>query len=262
MLAALIPPRGLENYALASGIHLALAIPSLLKHAPYVGLYRRAKRLGNYVILDNGLAEGQAASPSYLLEVAKDLSVDEIVAPDMMTDTKGTLTGVRSFLSRHEAAINGFNVMAVAQGRSMQEFRRCTKAYSDMPAITTLGVPRHMLTTLNSRSARIDFVQWLVKEEYTERFKIHLLGTNAWWTGETRAVAKYLGDVVRSIDSSLPFNYALADVYLNANFPNPARIDRPHLYFERDWNTHCNLAKVKFNVGVFLSWASYKDLED
>jgi hypothetical protein len=65
-----------------------------------------------------------------------------------------------------------------------------------------------------------------------------------------------MGDVIRSVDSSLPFNYAIAGHYLDPNGANKTEVKRPKDYFDINWFGKCDTNKVKFNTGAFLNWAS------
>src|SRR5882757_5645454 len=120
MRAALIPPKGYEDYALNSNIHLVLPLPPLIQNMKYLDVYQRAQRRGDFVILDNGCAEGQLVSGHHLLNVARAIRAHEIVAPDVMGDAAATLTATTNFIFDYQEA-RDYSIMAVLQGETPDE---------------------------------------------------------------------------------------------------------------------------------------------
>lgn len=250
MKVALIPPRGLENYALQSRFHLALAIPDLMDHRPYCELYRRASRLGDYVVLDNGAAEGTPVDNTTLVHYANLLSASEVVLPDVMFETSLTVKAVKSFLANDQYSLGPLvKYMGVVQGNSWSKLLKCVDEYSKM-AVKVLGIPRHLLTTCGRPAIRIDLAN-KIEQEYGSRFEIHFLGTNVAWLAEVECIGKYAPHV-RSLDSSLPFNYALAGRKLERT---GQLVLRPSNYFDVDHSTGINRELLRNNVQTFLNWA-------
>lgn len=250
MKIALIPPRGLENYALGSRFHLALAIPELIRRATYRGMYERATRLGDYVVLDNGAYEGQTVPDGLLFATSERLMCSEIVLPDVMLNTTDTVSRVAEYCRSYNSSVKK---MAVAQGTTQEQFRRCVEAFSQRPEIQVLGIPKHMPTTLEKPAARIEFANW-VKTRYKERFEIHFLGANSMWLGEIRAVTKYANHV-RSLDTSLPFNYAIAGAELKVMSSTGTVISRPDHYFDADWSREITTSLIQDNIATIMEWA-------
>lgn len=248
IFVALIPPRGFENFALESNFHLALALPDLMARKTYGGMYARVSRLGDMVVMDNGAAEGSLVSDFDLLAATSKVAAHEVVAPDVLCNAEATVKRTRDFLATSSSQLPT-NVMAVAQGSTIAEFRNCVDRFADMGQITTIGIPRHMITTLDKTPARIDFATWITSK-HAERFQMHFLGTNPSWIKEVKAAAKYTA--VRSVDTSLPFNYALADVLLSMT--NEV-IHRPTGYFTRRWEALGRPKLIRQNVETFMSWA-------
>jgi hypothetical protein len=247
---ALIPPRTLENYALKSRFHLALAIPELLQRRPYREVYKRAVRLKDYVVLDNGLAEGKPCSAVQLARYAEELGCQELVLPDVWKDADGTVTAVTNFFKIDWDL--DMKCMAVAQGQSNIQFKRCIEAFAAMPFVQVVGLPRHMLETLNRASIRIDIANWLA-HEYPDRFEVHFLGTNATvWPSEVKAATKYAAHV-RSVDTSMPFSYALAGERLD---DADKRIIRPPDFFNTNWVVRTNPQLLRDNIATLMGWAN------
>lgn len=254
MKVALIPARGLENYALLSRFHLALAIPELMARRPYSGMYKRAIRLGDYVVLDNGAAEDRTADEFTLCQAAEDLACQELVLPDVMCRMQQTINAVTRFLTSHP---NGMLKMAVVQGTLMNDLRSCISRYTEMPGIDVVGLPRHLVTTTERASTRIDLANWIEKT-YPGRFQIHLLGTNPAWLKEVAAAAKYAAHI-RSVDTSLPFNYALAGKTLR---DTDVQITRPEGYFNQDWSGRIDARILRDNIQFLMESANAKPREE
>jgi len=246
----LIPPRGLENYALRSKFHLALAIPELMSRRTYGGMYLRLSKTGDFVVLDNGLAEGKPATPEQLLAYADWMHADEVVVPDVMRDATGTIKAVEGFFKNFSPPTTR-QYMAVAQGERNEDYFKCVDLFATIPAITTVGIPRHMLETLGVKATRIDFAHW-INEMFPRRFELHFLGTNPVWMAETRHATKY-APFVRSVDSSMPFSYAIAGEHL-AN-DTQKQITRPDKYFDTEWVHKVDGGMIRNNISVFMEWA-------
>lgn len=252
MQVGLIPPKGLENFALGSNFHLALASPKLMARKTYGGMYTRAGRLGDYVILDNGAAENDLVSDYDLLAAAGMIHASEVVAPDVIRSSAGTIKRTTNFVRVGQPR---YKLMGVPQGINLPEFRKCVKAFADLEEIRVIGIPRHMIATIKHKAIRIDFANWVV-ETYPGRFEIHLLGTDPTWLAEVKHASKYAPHI-RSVDSSLPFNYAIAGHRLDTT---DAIVWRPDLYFDRDWNGKVDPKLVRQNVETLLEWAGAPDL--
>jgi hypothetical protein len=253
MNAALIPARGLEIYALRSTFHLALAIPETLNNPFYIGAYRRAASRGDYIILDNGAAEGQIAPDKVLLDAARLLRANEIVAPDMIKDGPATIVRTKSFCYQYAEDLAGFKLMAVAQGNSLAGFRTCIDNLARISKVKVIGLPRHAIDTLESKAARIDLANW-IREAYPLRFGIHLLGTNPKWLHEIKSAATYAPHI-RSVDSALAFNYTISHTKLATT--NKALTRHPR-FFTYDWSRDVPANLLRDNIQTFMEWAGAK----
>jgi hypothetical protein len=247
--AALIPPKGLYHTALKSDYHLALA---QIDTEDYLKVYAYDIEEGDFLILDNGAAEGQAVSNEELYFAARRIgAVEEVVAPDVMLDYPGTYAAVTNFLNETKTWYRRH--MLVVQGRTWSDVYSCIDAYHNnfSEAKFTYGIPRHMLTTLDTKYARLQILDYIQKR-YGEP-AVHLLGTNPMWPMETFRIAREFS-WVRGVDSSLPYNFAIQGVDLEkSDHYNP--ISRPEGYFEKDWSKEVNHDLVAHNIRTFLSWA-------
>lgn len=249
MRVALIPPRGLENYALRSRFHLALAIPTLLTRQTYGGMYKRAAKLGDYVVMDNGANEGQRATGQLLCDLATNFGCQEVVLPDVLYDKYGTIMGAKVYLMGGYGGL-GLRKMAVLQGKDPTDLKSCAIRFADIPQITVVGIPRHSIVTMNRPAVRIEIANW-IEDRFPKRFKIHLLGTNSAYLGEVSAAQKYAPHI-RSVDTSMPFNYAIAHRSLTRVTDT---VIRPERYFTDDWSGRIDVNLLRDNIDTLMEWA-------
>lgn len=242
MRLALIPPY--ENANIIQHTDYQLLLPQCLENNRYVHAYRRARRNGSYLILDNGAAEAVETSPEDLMERAHEMMVNEVVVPDVMGDGAATLEAALAF-SVHTCP--QFNYMGVVQGSSWGECMDCIKGFSTLQYITTLGIPRHLLDI--SEDMRVTLVDH-IRLKYGDRWQLHLLGMNRKYTNELISYGRaYRMWHVRGIDTSAPFIYAFNGTPLTSH---GTILERPENYFERSISymdtTYINLSIMKLWV--------------
>jgi hypothetical protein len=256
MEVCLIPPKGLESFALHSNTQLALAMPELLNNGAYVNVYDRAHRGGDYIIVDNGEAEGVRVSPAELFYAARVLHANEIVIPDVIGDWYGTIQRAKEFFEDNPGLVEAYdgNMMYVAQGKSRAHLEEAIRQAVQFDRITTIGLPRNLIKFTMNQTIRIDVANW-VERAYGERFKIHLLGVSAGNLKEIKWASQYAGHI-RSIDSSMPFNYAIQGRALSDAKDVMREVNRPDKYFERNWNAAAiRRALIIDNINTFKGWA-------
>jgi hypothetical protein len=238
--------RALKGTALMS-----LCIPSYLDSFEWAGVIRTsgsARKGTFYHIVDNGACEGQMADPSTLVQYARTMKADEVVSPDVLGDYEGTVEVNRKFFENPPLGFMQFKWMGVVQGADQDDLVRCAEFYAQNPAITTLGIPRIILSTLDQLNARIDFAN-RISAQFPGRFELHFLGADSRWPGEIRAAACYTQ--ARSMDTSLPFNYALAGKFITER---DATISRPKNYFSGVTVNHPDI--LEFNLHTAMGWAN------
>lgn len=253
MQVALIPPTGLETWALRSGFHLTL--PHMFSNLDYRATYIRAAQRGDYIVLDNGEAEGVRVTGLNLRKMALEVEANEVVAPDIIGDKAKTCAAVHQFFRHAEGETSKevdavVRYMAVVQGQNMAELKACVEYYAGIPKIRVLGIPRHLLVTIEQSSVRIDLANW-IRDFHFGRFEIHLLGTSPSWIQEVRYASKYAPHI-RSVDTSMPFNYAIAGIPIQHD--TRKTIPRPLTYFTKDHST-LDTSLIKYNVDRLLEWA-------
>jgi len=158
----------------------------------YREFYKKSKK---YKILDWGIYERETFPIENYLDLAKELSVNEIVIPDYMYDKKATLYSIEEFIT-----ITDFKKMVVPQGKDPQEWLECLaeiirKHDGDFQVV---GVP----IWLNKRFGCRPHIIKLCKDGRI--FDFHLLGLD-----DYKELLLYdKRDLVRSLDTSLPFTLA------------------------------------------------------
>jgi len=236
-----------------STFHLMLAH---VDHPSYDEVYRNARSRGDYIVMDNGAAENAPVSIETLINRAVDVSADEVVLPDVFFDCYGTLAVVNNALNQVQEYDLNFKFMAVVQGKSREDIRTILRAYENTSGIRVLGIPRHWIDTLDAISARVQILNLIEQRRLHEKFEVHLLGTSPLWGGELEYVSSNY-PWVRSVDSSLPYNYAMDGKYLplhGSSLDAEKAIWRPEGYFTKP--QEIPVQALRSNIDTFLGWAN------
>lgn len=253
MKLCLIPPRGLEG-RMANGTMVMALAPLVISNPEYANTVRTLSALGMRVILDNGANEGQILEPDKMADVARDVGAHEVIATDSLHNAEETIVAVKQAVRSYGLRLGDADVMAVAQADGlsstvMSDLRRCVAEYSPITRIRTVGIPRH-LVTLKHKSVRIDLANW-IEETFPGRFKIHLLGTTPVWLKEVTMARRYAPHI-RSVDTSLPYNYGLRGLLLDTE-PRE-QVWRPATYFTDSHANHRSMYAIERNEVTMLHW--------
>lgn len=104
-----------------------------VKYEEYRDYYLEAKREGRFIILDNGLFEGDKFTTEQLIEIINELKPDIFVVPDEWNDTFSTYINAFDWIFNHKPNIfPGTELMVVLQGTSFDEIKRLYKRCSAM----------------------------------------------------------------------------------------------------------------------------------
>lgn len=248
MRLALIPPIELLEYT--DETDLQLMLPQLLSNDVYRYVYQRhCDDPHQYVILDNGIAEGVETQAGQLIKTAHQFGVDEIVIPDIMLDARGTLNEYEKFwdYARESESLKGLKTMFVLQGRNEDElFTMADHACNPRFRAHVIGIPRHTLVTCNNERIRRSLSRYIHSRNKTKQ--IHLLGASPEFPSELKHFrgTRY----VRSTDTSSAFNYAFQGELLAQKY---APIRRPPGYFDLHW-TQFHMDKLDKNVKKLRCW--------
>lgn len=175
-----------------------LALAHLVKKYPtYAAWVKRFSDNGGYVILDNGVIEtGKPANIESLLECADIIHADEIILPDVYQENERTLAYVDnslSYLQRNYGGVIPYKIMAVAQGITQEEIKKCIDLYDRCPNIDVIGIPKHLALLPGGRPSFEPLWQDTSKE-------IHLLGI---WYSYSELLIYEHPEKIRSVDSGL-----------------------------------------------------------
>jgi hypothetical protein len=254
MIAIGIPPiPELRNFE--QSFHLALV--HLLADPLYKSFMKERSRKGDYIILDNSAYEngGPEISNEEYFQKAMKIGAGEIVAPDVLGDSKLTLQKSFNFLEYVKKA-NTFPIrfMLVPQGRTVEEWEDCFFSLIERHSYCfpfrrpVIGVPRITETLPGGVYGRVNFLTAAARE--TPSFMIHLLG----WGRQMETLPLIARDFphVRSIDSAKPFHFALEGITLT---PHIGYVGRPKDYFER-YFTREQFELAERNCKIFRGMAN------
>lgn len=217
-----------------SSYHLCLA------HLMHISEYRdffatRTTRQGNYVIMDNGVVETGVPMPiQKLIDIAYDCRIDELIMPDQIWDMKETLKLGKDAVHTTLKNRMNLNIMAVPQGNSPEEWKKCLKEMLQWP-IHTIGISKFVCKYFYNRVEALSIADDLI---YSDK-DIHLLGC-ASDPYEVFQVESIFPGRVRGVDSGI------AAMYTQAGKDMMRVPIRPKI--EMDFNAYLDPAKLSINV--------------
>lgn len=232
-----------------------MALAQCVPDERYVHTVRELHARDRFVIMDNGANEKVSFSNEELGKRALRLRADELVLPDVLYDADKTFEAATQYLRECEAWATPLaqapQYMAVIQGGSVDQLRKLVDRFSEEFPIKTLGLPRLLIEHIGLRATRIDLANW-IHSSYPNRFNIHLLGASTAWVKEPYYVSRYAAHV-RSIDTSLPYNYGLQGLRINDE--RLKKVNRPEHYFTKEHQATA-LTTISYNEEVYRSWCN------
>jgi hypothetical protein len=205
------------------------------------------------VILDNGAAEPEGLGRADdLIKMLGELKPDELALPDVLGYGSVTVSLGTEFMNKFEDEIRlwGRRLGFVAQGRTLEDAKRTVSSFaslSDRFPIQVAYLPRLLLKETHTMGVRLKLAEW-TRANYPQ-FQIHLFGASSLWPGEMREAAEM--QFIRSMDTSLPYNYAYAEKTLLPRLIDKPII-RPNGYFELEEHDFPN---VDVNIQKVLQWS-------
>lgn len=176
-----------------------------------------------FLIMDNGVIEGDLRPISELLTKAVEIHASELILPDVFRNSKETLRLVEDatlYLADHADEFGEMGFMAVPQGETLEQWLSCATLLLENPVVSCLGIPK-VLVDIAGRDGRYVAISKLVDRVGDLGGRdIHLLG--CWKTPlEVSVIAKGVlqGDLpeVRGVDSSIAYNMARAGIKINCD---------------------------------------------
>lgn len=249
MQLALIPPTSLLSYTWRT--HYQLMLPHLLGDATYAHHYWNLKASGKYIILDNGKAEAQDITNHRLIGLLKRWRPHEFVLPDVLGNADATVDAVDTFFEDLGERRIYSSLGIVAQGRCIDEALTCLSEIMDehYNRVDVIYLPR-LLVKPEDPTARLALAH-VVKADYPDK-PIHFLGAAPSYIREMEVAG--LSGLVRSMDTSAPFNYAYEGSLLEMG----EVISRPEKYFDQPASMFSR-SVVLANVVTALNWSHTQD---
>lgn len=252
MKFALIPPVAYLTDSRQTGLQLML--PHMMRDNT---VYRRyyselCADPDQYVIMDNGAAEGEVPSNAELVEIAQKYLPDEFALPDVLGDGELTMRQAARFLLAHNGDMfrAGVKLGFVAQGKTIRETVSVIwDAWEEFGReISVIYIPRR-LTYDDGWDARMR----VLRADLPEHYEYHLFGGTKLWADEVKWLiqAKDTLTEVRSMDTSMPYNYGWR--YRLLEVDSFEQIDRVDNYFDLSMNDAQREITLK-NISTMLGW--------
>jgi hypothetical protein len=227
------------------------------RNAIYGNYFKELKKQGNFVIMDNGAAEGVNPTAEELMEIYPYVDPSEIILPDVVYDRIETITRTKKAYSNFiDAGLHKkYQFMAVPQGSNYPDWLRCMKEMIRQDSIDTIGIskfvtPRYQVEMGGATNVRLECVDAILNEAgYLKReINIHLLG--CWCDpAEIQQIEQVFPGRVRGTDSAIAYVYARAGVEYK---PTVLRPDNKEIDFTN--GTVSDLELLKKNI---QHWRSY-----
>ena len=197
-------------------MHLLIA-PFLNDNEAYKEFYQKLPE-SHYTILDNGAFEkGSACPDEMLIELAKELNVNEVVAPDIMMDGPGTTGRTQEFFDiMSSKEYRNFKWQFVLQGKNIVELTECYMDNFEMVWTDVIAFPKWLDTKWNGIRAELT-KRWI--PEIWDHSDVHLLGLTS-----PRTLME-CDPRVRSCDSSLAFRAATTNLYMRKDTSDMTSMD-------------------------------------
>lgn len=190
------------------GYHLILA-QEVLKHGSYAKYYQGRRELGDYVILDHGIAEGIRLSEQELKAAYLQVHPNEIIVPDILNSREHTFDQAYYFLRRpwvRDARLAGTKVMVVPQGGDWEDwklsFAELLSLKPDVIGISKFDASFIPEVGVHGRTAAVQFIRTYI-QDHRLMPQIHLLGLYQ-NPIELAIVQENVGIWVRGCDSTMP----------------------------------------------------------
>ena len=199
----------------------------ILKHKENIDFYRKRSNNKYLILNSDGLKQEE------ILELAKELRVDEIIAPYVLFDRSQTLKNILDFVYSFDKP-NEYNIMAVPQGKNKKEYLNSFDELHGEYEIDRIGLCAEIIKKCfkgrNLAESRWNAIQDIMCGLTSK--PIHLMGCE-----EPREIVriqqKYGAFWFTTVDSSTPYTLGLKGLCFKDNGTQPN-------------NTELN--KVNFNI--------------
>ena len=216
-----------------------MALSHLCTNLRYLSFYQDRAAEGKYVILDNSTVElGHPVDPAEYLYNAEVMGADEVLLPDYLYDLERTIDEGVAFLKYYTTKDYRCRIMAVPQGRNINQWLDCASIMVQWPEVTRLGISRRYrgMTRKNAAEGLRDLCERYGRPDIT----IHLLGCHEMPEHDVFAALQL--PYVDGVDSSLPSLFSAHGLIMKPGDERPpGSIDFRHSY--QTWIMSENLSR-------------------
>lgn len=208
----------LEYLSRGRSYHMALA-HFVHKYPEYAEFYADESDRGAFVLLDNGVDEGERLKGERLVEAAQMCHATEVVLPDAILDYVQTHGDSKQFLVDHARAIPYVSFCYVLQARDAFELEMAFNGLLELVnlpegrRIKSVAITKDYEAQASSRVAAVGQVIGTLHKCNLQYMDIHLLGI---WNDplEVTTIERRFPRRIRGVDSSLPLIYAFNGMYV------------------------------------------------
>jgi len=251
--------------------HLVLQDPT----GPYVQYYKKQKEKGRFILMDCSAFEleqqGKGLEPDPVLDACEIVGVSEVIATDCLFDGPATIESTKRFVERmrERGVLGKYQVMAVVQGKTQEEWWNCFEKLIRIPEVQTIGlsklsVPVSFLGEKESSGCVARSRLLCTERIYNDpqyggagampgtpllwKKKFHLLGGDNWLPWEIKQQVKY--PWIRSNDSSAAVWYGrYRKIFFEDGKIRDIILDKPDLE-NKDADTADALNKVGVQADI------------
>jgi len=196
---AVIPPVHHADMMELGDFYFVLA-QRLIKDDMWIGYLRDKASPDKIILLDNGAFElEKSISTDELLDLAKRIGADEVVAPDHVMHGAESFEMARDFIS---VCPRRLDIVAIPHGRTIMEVANYYEQLAKMAKVSVIGLS--VVFHKRHHKLRPHLYHYLVKTgKWTTKMYHHLFGLDSLvelWC--------YNPGDIRSVDTSLPFSMA------------------------------------------------------
>ena len=190
----------------------------------YTEFYKKlAEQEDVYVLMDNGAAENSQLDFEELVAMYNYIEPNEIVVPDTLCDADDSLKKLDRFIRKY--SFLPYKMMAVPQGRNLDEWTYCLKKMLCNGRIHSIGVSKFLNIKTGDKRIRYKALQIanrLTAEMCREDIEVHLLGCDEGPTIVGEIAMTF--PIVRGCDSAYAYIATKAGKQITKNFKRPEEI--------------------------------------
>ena len=177
----------------------------VLKYDSYKMVYCNESH-GNYTILDNSAFElGESIDYDSFIKAIRAIHPNEIVLPDVLLDSEGTLRRMGEFIDRYGSELANVSLMAVPHGKELSQYIDSYERISSLDCISCIGIGAiyDFKFAHNGQLGREYLVDKIIEGGIVSSKPHHLLGLGSNGNMELSHMSKYL--FMRSCDTSAAY---------------------------------------------------------